>query len=100
MELNQWVDELFEVFDEDKDGVINRSEFVELIDCLLIKAFVCVKPYSTALIKITITRFLKMSYGKWLLTSHCNCTYLRLYTPLIYISANFSKHIIQEDLAL
>ncbi|GLX79253.1 hypothetical protein tinsulaeT_25930 [Thalassotalea insulae] len=35
MELNQWVDELFEVFDEDKDGVINRSEFVELIDCLL-----------------------------------------------------------------
>ena len=29
MELNQWVDELFEVFDEDKDGVINRSEFVE-----------------------------------------------------------------------
>ncbi|QOL26859.1 EF-hand domain-containing protein [Thalassotalea sp. LPB0316] len=35
MELNQWVDELFEVFDEDKDGVISRSEFVELIDCLL-----------------------------------------------------------------
>jgi len=37
MELNQWVDELFEVFDEDKDGVISRSEFVELIDCLLQK---------------------------------------------------------------
>ncbi|PCI60352.1 MAG: hypothetical protein COB35_09535 [Gammaproteobacteria bacterium] len=37
MEINQWVDELFEVFDEDKDGVINRSEFVELIDCLLQK---------------------------------------------------------------
>ncbi|MFB1015272.1 MAG: Ca2+-binding EF-hand superfamily protein [Alteromonadaceae bacterium] len=35
MEINQWVDELFEVFDEDKDGVINRSEFVELIDVLL-----------------------------------------------------------------
>lgn len=35
MELNQWVDELFEVFDEDKDGVISRSEFVELIDVLL-----------------------------------------------------------------
>jgi len=35
MELNQWVDELFEVFDEDKDGVISRSEFVELIECLL-----------------------------------------------------------------
>ena len=35
MEINQWVDELFEVFDVDKDGVINRSEFVELIDCLL-----------------------------------------------------------------
>ena len=35
MEINQWVDELFEVFDEDKDGVINRSEFVELIEVLL-----------------------------------------------------------------
>ena len=35
MDLNQWVDELFEVFDEDNDGVINRSEFVELIDVLL-----------------------------------------------------------------
>jgi len=35
MELNQWIDELFEVFDEDKDGVISRSEFVELIECLL-----------------------------------------------------------------
>ncbi|MEY8215359.1 MAG: EF-hand domain-containing protein [Colwellia sp.] len=35
MEINQWVDELFEVFDEDKDGVINRTEFVELIDVLL-----------------------------------------------------------------
>jgi guanylate cyclase activator 1 len=35
MEINQWVDELFEVFDVDKDGAINRSEFVELIDCLL-----------------------------------------------------------------
>ena len=35
MDINQWVDELFEVFDEDKDGVINRSEFVELIDVLL-----------------------------------------------------------------
>jgi len=35
MDINQWVDELFEVFDVDKDGVINRGEFVELIDCLL-----------------------------------------------------------------
>lgn len=35
MEINQWVDELFEVFDVDKDGVINRREFVELVDCLL-----------------------------------------------------------------
>lgn len=35
MELNEWVDELFEVFDTNKDGVISRSEFVELIDCLL-----------------------------------------------------------------
>ena len=35
MEINQWVDELFEIFDEDKDGVINLSEFVELIDVLL-----------------------------------------------------------------
>ena len=35
MQIKEWVDELFEVFDEDKDGVINRSEFVELIDCLL-----------------------------------------------------------------
>lgn len=35
MELNQWVDELFEVFDADNDGEINRSEFVELIDVLL-----------------------------------------------------------------
>ncbi|MFT5755518.1 MAG: Ca2+-binding EF-hand superfamily protein [Alteromonadaceae bacterium] len=35
MEINQWVDELFEVFDVDKDGAINRTEFVELIDVLL-----------------------------------------------------------------
>jgi len=35
MEINQWVDELFEIFDEDKDGVINRTEFSELIDVLL-----------------------------------------------------------------
>ena len=35
MQVKEWVDELFEIFDEDKDGVINRSEFVELIDCLL-----------------------------------------------------------------
>jgi len=35
MNIEQWVDELFEIFDEDKDGVINRSEFVELIYCLL-----------------------------------------------------------------
>ncbi|WP_068545949.1 EF-hand domain-containing protein [Thalassotalea crassostreae] len=35
MQLKEWVDELFEIFDENKDGVLNRSEFVELIDCLL-----------------------------------------------------------------
>lgn len=35
MQIKDWADELFEIFDEDKDGVINRSEFVELIDCLL-----------------------------------------------------------------
>lgn len=35
MQIKEWVDELFEIFDEDKDGVINRSEFVELIECLL-----------------------------------------------------------------
>jgi Ca2+-binding EF-hand superfamily protein len=35
MELDRWVNELFDVFDVDKDGRINRSEFVELIDVLL-----------------------------------------------------------------
>ena len=35
MQIKEWVDELFEVFDVDQDGVINRREFVELIDCLL-----------------------------------------------------------------
>lgn len=35
MDINQWVDELFEVFDTNNDGLISRSEFVELIDCLL-----------------------------------------------------------------
>lgn len=35
MQIKEWVDELFEIFDENKDGVISRSEFVELIDCLL-----------------------------------------------------------------
>lgn len=35
MQIKEWVDELFEIFDEDKDGVISRSEFVELIECLL-----------------------------------------------------------------
>jgi len=29
------VAELFEVFDENKDGVISRREFVALVECLL-----------------------------------------------------------------
>ena len=35
MNLEQWVDELFEVFDTNKDGVISRDEFAELIQALL-----------------------------------------------------------------
>ena len=35
MQLKTWVNELFEIFDENKDGILSRSEFVELIDCLL-----------------------------------------------------------------
>lgn len=35
MQIKEWVDELFEIFDENKDGAISRSEFVELIHCLL-----------------------------------------------------------------
>jgi len=29
------VDELFEIYDKNRDGVISRGEFVELVDCLL-----------------------------------------------------------------
>ena len=35
MNIEQMVDELFDVFDENKDGVISRREFVALIESLL-----------------------------------------------------------------
>jgi Ca2+-binding EF-hand superfamily protein len=35
MNIPELVDELFELFDTNNDGVISRSEFVDLIDCLL-----------------------------------------------------------------
>ena len=35
MEIPELVDELFEIFDTNKDGTISRREFVDLIDCLL-----------------------------------------------------------------
>lgn len=35
MNIPELVDELFEIFDTNKDGVISRHEFVDLIDCLL-----------------------------------------------------------------
>lgn len=35
MQLEEWVDELFSVFDTNNDGVISRDEFTELIRCLL-----------------------------------------------------------------
>ena len=35
MDIEQMVAELFDVFDENKDGVISRREFVALIDSLL-----------------------------------------------------------------
>ena len=31
----QMVDELFEIYDKNRDGVISRGEFVELVECLL-----------------------------------------------------------------
>lgn len=31
----EMVDELFEIYDKNQDGVISRGEFVDLIDCLL-----------------------------------------------------------------
>ena len=31
----EYVDELFEVYDKNQDGVISRGEFVDLIKCLL-----------------------------------------------------------------
>ncbi len=35
MNESQMVDELFEIYDKNQDGVISRGEFIELIDCLL-----------------------------------------------------------------
>jgi guanylate cyclase activator 1 len=35
MDIEQMVAELFDVFDENKDGVISRREFVALIESLL-----------------------------------------------------------------
>ena len=35
MDIEQMVTELFEEFDEDRDGVISRREFVALVECLL-----------------------------------------------------------------
>jgi Ca2+-binding EF-hand superfamily protein len=35
MNTEQMVNELFELFDKNKDGVISRGEFVELAECLL-----------------------------------------------------------------
>lgn len=35
MDIEQMVAELFDVFDEDKDGVISRREFIALVESLL-----------------------------------------------------------------
>jgi Ca2+-binding EF-hand superfamily protein len=35
MDIEQLADELFDIFDEDKDGVISRREFVALAESLL-----------------------------------------------------------------
>ena len=35
MDQKQLVDELFELFDKNRDGSISRGEFIDLIDCLL-----------------------------------------------------------------
>jgi guanylate cyclase activator 1 len=35
MDIEQMVDELFDVFDENKDGVISRREFIALAESLL-----------------------------------------------------------------
>jgi guanylate cyclase activator 1 len=37
MDIEQLVAELFDVFDENKDGVISRREFVALVESLLNK---------------------------------------------------------------
>ena len=37
MDIEQLVNELFDEFDRNKDGVISRGEFVELAECLLFK---------------------------------------------------------------
>lgn len=31
----EMVDELFEIYDKNEDGVISRGEFVDLVECLL-----------------------------------------------------------------
>jgi Ca2+-binding EF-hand superfamily protein len=35
MNAVEMVDELFDIYDKNEDGVISRGEFVDLIDCLL-----------------------------------------------------------------
>lgn len=35
MNVEEMVDELFDLFDKNEDGVISRGEFVELAECLL-----------------------------------------------------------------
>ncbi len=37
MNTEEMVAELFEVFDDNKDGVISRGEFISLAECLLHK---------------------------------------------------------------
>ncbi len=37
MNTEQMVTELFDVFDDNKDGVISRGEFISLAECLLHK---------------------------------------------------------------
>ena len=35
MNIEQMIAELFDVFDDNKDGVISRGEFIALAECLL-----------------------------------------------------------------
>jgi len=37
MNIEQMVAELFDVFDDNKDGVISKGEFISLAECLLHK---------------------------------------------------------------